>query len=79
MVMPLIAKLIIPHAINIFWIPLRWIDGVIAGGIAILTALRMSATTVKASPVIKKWVLVQTAHLKQKIYHIGCIMYLETR
>lgn len=52
MVMPLTARLIIPHAINIFWIPLRWTHGVVANGIAILTAFRMNATAVKASPVI---------------------------
>lgn len=50
--MALIARLIIPHAINIFWIPLCWIHGVVANGIAILTAFRMNATAVKASPVI---------------------------
>jgi hypothetical protein len=48
------TRLIIPHAMNIFWIPLRWIQGVIAKGIPMLTALRMNATAVNASPVIYK-------------------------
>jgi len=47
-----IAREINPQAINIFWSPSRSIQGEIANGIPILTALRMNAIPVKASPVI---------------------------
>lgn len=50
--MKVMAKLINPHAINMFCAPDRSSQGLIANGMPMLMALRMKATPVKASPVI---------------------------
>jgi hypothetical protein len=51
-IVSVIARLINPHAMNIFWGPERCIQGVMANGIPMLIALRRNATPVNASPVI---------------------------
>jgi hypothetical protein len=51
-IVSVIAKLMKPHAINIFCGPERCIQGVMANGIPMLIALRRNATPVNASPVI---------------------------
>lgn len=47
-----IARLINPHAINMFDSPFRCIHGVIANGMPTLMAFRTKAMLVKESPVI---------------------------
>lgn len=46
------ARLMNPVAMNIFEMPFRFIQGVIAKGMPILTALRRNVIPVNASPVI---------------------------
>lgn len=45
-------RLMNPHVMNMFWIPLVSIHGVMAKGMPMQKALRMNAIAVKASPVI---------------------------
>ena len=51
-IVKVIAKLMNPHAMNMFCAPDRDSHGLIAKGMPILMAFRMKATPVKASPVI---------------------------